>query len=63
MIINKNEDCVNRLYMRLYEFHSFLPTRGRSLNFAGASDVTRQLVYCYKYQLLRVPMRRKPRVR
>ena len=45
MIINKNDDYVSLLYMRLYEFHLFLPTSGRSLNFAGARDVTRQLVY------------------
>ncbi|KAH3808686.1 hypothetical protein DPMN_137043 [Dreissena polymorpha] len=31
--------------MRVYEFHLFLPTSGRSLNFAGALDVTRQLFY------------------
>ncbi|KAH3827515.1 hypothetical protein DPMN_129451 [Dreissena polymorpha] len=31
--------------MCLYEFYLFLPTSGRSLNFAGARDVTRQLVY------------------
>ncbi len=41
MIISKNDDNVNLLYMRLYEFHLFLPTSGRSLNFASACDVTR----------------------
>ena len=47
MIIIKNDDFVNLLYMRLYEFHLFLPTSGRSLNIAGARDVTRQLVYIF----------------
>ena len=45
MVINKIDDYVHRLYMCLYEFHLFLPTSWRSLNFAGARDVTRLLVY------------------
>ena len=44
MIINKNDDYVSLLYMRLYEFHLFLPASGRSLNFTGARELTRQLV-------------------
>jgi hypothetical protein len=45
MIINKNDYYFNFLYKRLYEFHLFLPTSGRSVIFAGARDFTRQLVY------------------